>query len=167
MSDMRVGGGSVAAGMAQRPEAQAAGGKSGFLDTFHKLPDARFRTTASGLKLAVMAEGQGQPPAAKGMTVKVRYSGWLEDGTRFDSSEEHGDTFEVTLGEGRVIKGWEEGLLGMRPGEKRQLVIPAALAYGNRQVGSIPPGATLIFNVEAVEVSGPAANTKGTMSVVA
>ncbi|HKI99952.1 MAG TPA: FKBP-type peptidyl-prolyl cis-trans isomerase [bacterium] len=150
---------------AQEPRAGREAGQA-FLETFRPLPESRFRTTASGLKVAEVREGHGKP-FTNGMKVKVKYTGWLEDGTKFDSSLDHGSPFEFTLGAGRVIKGWEEGLQGIRPGERRQLVIPASLGYGNRQVGDIPPGATLIFNVEAVAVEEPPANPKGTMNVVA
>ena len=150
-------------------QGQPAPGKApgaGFLDTFRKLPDGRFRKTGSGLMVATTKEGHGKA-AANGTKVRVMYSGWLEDGTKFDSSVDRGKPFEFNLGAGRVIKGWDEGMLGIKPGERRQLVIPAALAYGNREVGKIPPGSTLIFNVEAVAVDDPSANPKGSMTVVA
>ena len=137
-----------------------------FLEAFRKLPDSRFHTTPDGLKVATVREGQGQPLTA-GTRIKVLYTGWLENGQKFDSSLDHGKPFEFTLGAGRVIKGWEEGLAGMRPGERRQLVIPAPLAYGNRQMGEIPPGSTLVFNVEAVALEAPTTHPNGTMTVVA
>lgn len=137
-----------------------------FLESFRKLPDSRFHTSPNGLKVATVREGHGSPLTA-GTRIKVQYTGWLEDGQKFDSSMDHGAPFEFTLGAGRVIKGWEEGLAGIRPGERRQLVIPASLAYGNREVGKIPPGSTLIFNVEAVAVDQPPPNPHGSMSVVA
>lgn len=87
-----------------------------------------------------------------GNTVKVHYTGWLTDGTKFDSSADHGEPFEFRLGAGNVIKGWDEGIAGMRVGGRRQLRIPPALAYGPRAVGPIPANATLIFDVELVEV---------------
>lgn len=138
----------------------------GFLENFRILPESRFRKSSSGLMVATIREGAGKPFTA-GMKIKVQYSGWLEDGTRFDSSLDKGRPFEFTLGSGRVIKGWEEGLAGIRPGERRQIIIPPELGYGNRQVGDIRPGSTLIFNVEAVAVNEPAANPKGNMTVVA
>jgi FKBP-type peptidyl-prolyl cis-trans isomerase len=137
-----------------------------FLEAFRRLPDSRFRTSASGLKVATVKEGHGKPLSA-GTKIKVLYTGWLEDGTKFDSSLDHGGPFEFTLGAGRVIKGWEEGLAGIKPGERRQLVIPAPLGYGGREVGKIPPGSTLIFNVEAVAVEAPPPHPNGTMTVVA
>lgn len=149
--------------------AEKSGGqekRKGFLDTFHKLPEDRFRKTSSGLMVTTVKEGNGKP-IVTGDKIKVRYTGWLMDGTKFDSSQDRGKPFEFTLGAGRVIKGWEEGLSGMKPGERRQLIIPSSLAYGNRKMGEIPPGSILVFNVEAVSVQEPAANPKGSMTVVA
>ncbi len=99
------------------------------------------------------------------MSISVNYTGWLEDGTQFDSSMERGKPFALRLGSGTVIKGWEEGLAGIKPGERRQLIIPAELAYGERQVGKIPPGSTLIFNIEAVSVDSAPGNPKGNVSL--
>ena len=151
-------------------QAEAKAGETGaardFFEAFHKLPDARFKQSPTGLRIAVMAEGHGAP-AVKGATLKLHYTGWLEDGTKFDSSEDKGQAFEVRLGSGQVIQGWEEALAGMKPGEKRQIVIPPNLAYGSRQVGTIPPGSTLVFNIQLESVSQPPPNPKGTMSVVA
>lgn len=146
-------------------DAPKAGNKN-FFDTFRKLPDGRFRVSDSGLKIAVTKEGSGQP-LTNGSRVEIKYTGWLEDGTKFDSSIGKGKPFEFTLGAGRVIKGWDEGLLGMSVGERRQLIIPAELAYGNRQVGEIPPGSVLIFNIEAVSVSNPRSSTDGGTSLLA
>ncbi len=86
--------------------------------------------------------------------MSVHYTGWLEAGTKFDSSYDGGAPFTVTVGVGQVIAGWDEGLQGMKEGGKRQLVIPAELGYGAAGSGQIPPGATLIFDVEIVEVLG-------------
>ncbi len=138
----------------------------GFFETFNKLPEDKFRKTSSGLMVTTVKEGNGKS-IVTGDKIKVRYTGWLMDGTKFDSSIDRGKTFEFTLGAGRVIKGWEEGLSGMKPGERRQLIIPPSLGYGNRKMGNIPPGSILVFNVEAVSVQGPAANPKGSMTVVA
>lgn len=141
-----------------------------FLESFRVLPESRFHTTKDGLKVAVVRQGHGAP-FTNGMKIKVRYTGWLDNGTKFDSSMDHGGPFEFTLGAGRVIKGWEEGLQGMRPGERRQIIIPPSLGYGNRQVGDIPPGSTLVFDVEAVAAEQPqqaqGSNPNGTMNVVA
>lgn len=145
-------------------QAAPANRSQDFFTTFHMLPDSRMREAGSGLKIAVVSPGNGETLKA-GMTVKMQYTGWLEDGTKFDSSVDKGQPFEFKMGAGRVIKGWEEGLLGMKVGERRQLVIPASMAYGDRQVGKIPSGATLVFNVEAVAVTPPAGNATGTVSV--
>ncbi len=88
----------------------------------------------------------------KGDTLVVHYVGTTEEGVRFDSSYERGEKFTFTVGAGTVIKGWEEGLIGMRIGGQRVLVIPGDMAYGNRYVGVIPPNAPLIFAVELFEI---------------
>ena len=115
-------------------------------------------TTASGLSYHDLQVGTGAEAVA-GRTVLVHYTGWLTDGTRFDSSRQprrpmgRQEPFSFRLGAGEVIKGWDEGVVGMRVGGKRQLLIPPTLAYGDRGAGQvIPPGATLIFEVELVEV---------------
>jgi FKBP-type peptidyl-prolyl cis-trans isomerase len=109
-------------------------------------------TTDSGLKYEVLQEGAGNAAKA-GDTVEVHYTGWLKDGTKFDSSHDRGQPFVFPLGVGRVIKGWDEGVAGMKPGGKRKLVIPAALGYGNRGAGSvIPPDAELTFEVELLKI---------------
>lgn len=88
----------------------------------------------------------------KGDTVSVHYVGTLQDGTEFDNSRKRGEPFEFKIGEGMVIKGWEEGLLGMKVGGQRVLVIPSEMAYGDRKVGIIPSGATLVFAIELMEI---------------
>lgn len=109
-------------------------------------------TAKSGLKYADLTPGNGQE-AKKGNIVSVHYTGWLEDGKVFDSSVDRGQPFQFTLGKGEVIKGWDEGVAGMKVGGKRQLVIPSDLAYGdNGYPGAIPPKATLIFEVELLGV---------------
>lgn len=109
-------------------------------------------TTASGLKYEVLRQGNG-PEAKPGQTVSVHYTGWLTDGTKFDSSVDRGQPFDFPLGAGRVIKGWDEGVAGMKVGEKRKLTIPPELGYGPNGAGNvIPPNATLIFEVELLGI---------------
>ncbi len=109
-------------------------------------------TMENGLKYTVDVEGQGLE-AKKGDKVLVHYTGWLMDGTKFDSSKDRNQPFTFQLGAGRVIKGWEQGVLGMKPGEVRTLIIPAELGYGARGAGNvIPPNATLKFEVELIKV---------------
>lgn len=108
-------------------------------------------TTASGLQYWDITTGSGAT-ATPGKEVSVHYTGWLTDGTKFDSSVDRGQPFVFPLGAGRVIKGWDEGVSGMKVGGKRQLRIPPGLAYGARGVGPIPPNSTLIFDVELLDV---------------
>ncbi len=109
-------------------------------------------TTSSGLQYQVLQEGSGAV-ATGGHMVSVHYTGWLTDGKKFDSSVDRGQPFQFNLGAGQVIKGWDEGVAGMKIGEKRKLTIPAALGYGDRGAGGlIPGGATLIFDVELLGV---------------
>tara|TARA_E500000178_G_scaffold39215_1_gene35247 strand:- start:278 stop:874 length:597 start_codon:yes stop_codon:yes gene_type:complete len=110
------------------------------------------RITASGLKITELAIGEGAE-ASSGQTVVVHYRGTLEDGQQFDASYDRGTPFSFPLGAGRVIKGWDEGVVGMKVGGKRKLIIPSDLAYGSRGAGGvIPPNATLIFEVELLDV---------------
>ena len=109
-------------------------------------------TTPSGLGIEDIAVGEGAVAAA-GQQVKVHYTGWLTNGTKFDSSKDRDDPFVFPLGAGRVIKGWDEGVQGMKVGGKRKLTIPPALGYGARGAsGVIPPNATLVFEVELLGV---------------
>jgi FKBP-type peptidyl-prolyl cis-trans isomerase FkpA len=109
-------------------------------------------TSPTGLIVEEVVVGQGAP-AASGQQVKVHYTGWLTDGTKFDSSKDRGDPFVFPLGEGQVIKGWDEGVQGMKVGGTRKLTIPPALGYGSRGAGGvIPPNATLVFEVELLGV---------------
>lgn len=105
-------------------------------------------------KKEVLKPGTGTEATA-GSTVEVHYTGTLADGTKFDSSLDRGPPFSFTLGAGKVIKGWDRGILGMKEGEKCRLTIPAELAYGNKQYGEIPPNSTLIFEVELLKVTKP------------
>ncbi len=108
--------------------------------------------TDSGLKYYDLEVGDGPSPA-QGQTAVVHYTGWLEDGTKFDSSLDRGQPFSFVLGTGGVIKGWDEGVATMKVGGQRQMVIPPELGYGERGAGNvIPPGATLIFEVELLEI---------------
>lgn len=106
----------------------------------------------SGLKYSDTETGTGAEAAA-GSRVTVHYTGWLTDGTKFDSSRDRGSPFGFGLGRQEVIAGWDEGVRGMRVGGRRRLVIPPALGYGERGAGGvIPPGATLVFAVELLGV---------------
>ena len=109
-------------------------------------------TTPSGLKYVDQTVGTGDV-AVVGKNVSVHYTGWLENGKKFDSSVDRGQPFSFPLGAGRVIKGWDEGVQGMKVGGKRKLTIPSDLGYGSRGAGGvIPPNATLIFDVELLGV---------------
>jgi FKBP-type peptidyl-prolyl cis-trans isomerase FkpA len=109
-------------------------------------------TTKSGLKYTDLKEGEGTA-AKSGDTVEVHYTGWLTDGKKFDSSLDRKQPFSFKLGAGRVIKGWDEGVAGMKVGGKRKLTIPPELGYGAQGAGGvIPPNATLIFEVELLKI---------------
>ena len=109
-------------------------------------------TTPSGLKYEELAAGNGAE-ARGGQKAKVHYTGWLETGEKFDSSLDRNEPFEFTLGAGQVIKGWDEGVAGMKVGGRRRLTIPSDLAYGSRGAGGvIPPNAELTFEVELLDV---------------
>jgi FKBP-type peptidyl-prolyl cis-trans isomerase len=109
-------------------------------------------TTDSGLQYQDLVVGTGAEAKA-GDTVSVHYTGWLTDGTKFDSSVDRNQPFQFTLGKGNVIKGWDEGVAGMKVGGKRRLTIPPSLGYGASGAGGvIPPNATLIFEVELLAI---------------
>ena len=110
-------------------------------------------TTKSGLMYEDKTIGDGFQAKA-GDLVSVHYTGWLEDGTKFDSSKDRNQAFRFNLGAGMVIKGWDEGVAGMKIGGIRKLTIPSELGYGSRGAGSvIPPNATLIFEIELLAVN--------------
>lgn len=109
-------------------------------------------TTESGLQYIIFEQGEGVKPTA-GQQVSVHYKGMLEDGTVFDNSYDRGEPIVFPVGTGRVIKGWDEGIMLLNVGTKAQLIIPSELGYGERGAGAvIPPNATLIFDVELVAV---------------
>lgn len=133
-------------------EQASAEGKA-FLETNKSKPGVQ--TTASGLQYQIVEEGKGAQPKATD-TVRVNYTGTLVNGTKFDSSAEHGGPVEFPLN--RVIKGWTEGFQLLKVGSKAKLFIPAELAYGEQSPDpSIPPNSTLIFDVELVDIVQPAA----------
>jgi len=120
--------------------------------------ETRMRTNAkkiktrSGLVYQDLVKGTGKSASA-GKTVKVHYTGWLADGTKFDSSIDRNEPYTFVLGKGDVIKGWDEGIISMKIGGKRRLIIPPKLGYGKEGAGNmIPPNATLIFEVELLEI---------------
>jgi len=126
------------------------GGRLSVEDPNH---DEQLTQTATGLGYVDIVEGTGQQPKT-GDSVSVHYTGWLKSGQKFDSSHDRGQPLVFAIGRGQVIKGWDEGVGSMRVGGKRKLVIPAHLAYGDRGAGRvIPPGATLIFEVELVGIN--------------
>jgi peptidylprolyl isomerase len=115
-------------------------------------PNIKTVTTASGLKYQDIAVGSGKEAQPQNQ-VTVNYTGWLENGTKFDSSFDHGQPFTFTLGAGNVIPGWDEGVQGMKEGGKRRLIIPPDLGYGSTgSPPTIPPNSTLIFDVDLLKV---------------
>ena len=116
--------------------------------------DVPWQTRDGGLEVQDVAVGSGTT-VVEGANVEVHYTGMLGDGTVFDSSLDRDETFTFRVGQGQVIAGWEQGLVGMQVGGTRRLKIPAALGYGDRSTGSIPPGSTLYFEVELFAVQAP------------
>ena len=107
----------------------------------------------SGLEIEDQIVGDGEEAVA-GQTVEVHYTGWLTDGTKFDSSHDRNETFSFKLGGGQVIAGWDQGVAGMKIGGARKLTIPPEMGYGERGAGGvIPPNATLVFKVELIGLS--------------
>ena len=105
------------------------------------------------MKIEKITSGSGASPK-RGDTVSVHYTGWLTDGTKFDSSVDRNEPFAFVLGAGQVIQGWDQGVASMRVGDKARLTIPPELAYGKQGYpGAIPPNATLIFEVELLSIS--------------
>ena len=127
----------------QAPGTQAAGGPPAV--------SGEPTTTASGLQFIDIKVGTGNSPQ-KGQTVTVHYTGWLADGTKFDSSVDHGQPLSFVIGTGQVIKGWDEGVASMKVGGKRRLIIPPELGYGASGRPPIPGNAQLIFDVELLEI---------------
>lgn len=114
---------------------------------------AKTVTTGSGLKYIDLLIGKGASPTA-GKQVKVHYTGTLENGKKFDSSVDRKEPFSFIIGVGQVIRGWDEGVMTMKVGGKRKLIIPSRLGYGSRGAGGIiPPNATLLFDVELLDVA--------------
>ena len=109
-------------------------------------------TTESGLKYEDVKIGDGTLCKGRGQTAIVHYTGWLEDGTKFDSSKDRDDPFSFPVDCGYVIRGWDEGVVGMQVGGKRRLVIPPDLGYGDRANGPIPANSTLVFEVELQKI---------------
>lgn len=103
------------------------------------------------LEIIDLVIGEGKT-CVKGALITTQYKGQLEDGTVFDSSYDRGQPFQCVIGSRRVIQGWDKGLMGMKVGGKRKLIVPAHLAYGDRQVAKIPPNSNLIFEIELLEV---------------
>ena len=109
-------------------------------------------TTESGLQIEEIKLGDGESAAA-GQFVSVHYTGWLTDGTKFDSSKDRNESFDFPLGQRNVIAGWDEGVQGMRVGGIRKLTIPPQLGYGARGAGGVlPPNATLVFEEELLDI---------------
>ena len=138
------------------PLAVAAGARAAAPGQADKEKTKPMTKTASGLQYRDVKEGTGEKPKT-GQTCVVHYTGWLwennEKGTKFDSSKDRGETLPFHVGEGEVIKGWDEGVSTMKVGGKRELLIPPDLGYGRRGAGGvIPPNATLFFEIELFEV---------------
>jgi FKBP-type peptidyl-prolyl cis-trans isomerase/Bacterial pre-peptidase C-terminal domain len=129
----------------------ASGQDTNYTLAYSFVPDTPVQT-ASGLRYIDITTGTGPTPQ-RGQTVTVQYTGLLTNGTQFDSSRDRNQPFSFPIGEGRVIKGWDEGLSTMSVGSRRQLIIPPSLGYGSTGAGSIPPNATLIFDVEVIGIS--------------
>lgn len=130
-------------------EKEAAAMEASMKQIKQQWPDAI--TTPSGLQYVVVQKGSGDATPTSGAMVKAHYTGKLLNGTKFDSSYDRGEPISFPVGQGRVIKGWDEAFLAMTKGEKRVLIIPAKLGYGPSGRGPIPPNATMVFDVELVD----------------
>ncbi|KJK05599.1 MULTISPECIES: FKBP-type peptidyl-prolyl cis-trans isomerase [Pseudomonas] len=106
---------------------------------------------SSELQIIDIQVGEGKE-VVKGALITTQYTGWLENGTKFDASYDRGKPFQCVIGTGRVIKGWDQGLMGMKVGGKRKLIVPSHLAYGERSMGAITPHSNLTFEIELLEV---------------
>lgn len=107
---------------------------------------------SESVKIEILKEGSGEG-AKNGDTISVHYVGMFEDGTKFDSSRDRGEPFSFILGAGKIIRGWDLGVLGMKVGEIRKLTIPPSLGYGANDYGPIPGGSTLIFEIELLQIN--------------
>jgi FKBP-type peptidyl-prolyl cis-trans isomerase len=133
--------------------ALVVGSNYSFANNQQSQPQVKVENLMGKLEITDLVVGQGAE-AKSGQKVTVHYTGTLENGTKFDSSLDRHKPFQFQLGVGQVIKGWDEGVKGMKVGGKRKLIIPAEMGYGSRGAGGvIPPNATLIFEVELLEVS--------------
>ena len=122
-------------------------------DNFSEGADLAGSTTPDGLKIVDLKQGTGAS-VQPNQCITVQYTGWLENGTKFDSSRDRVGGFQFVVGAGNVIPGWDKGIPGMKVGGRRRLVIPAALGYGASGQGSIPPNSTLVFDVEVLRIVG-------------
>jgi len=116
-----------------------------------KVDSTLFKTTASGLQYAIISQGEG-PAVEAGKVVTVHYSGFLQDGTMFDSSVERDEPIMFVVGQGQVIPGWDEGMLLLKKGDKARFIIPPQLGYGEMDLEKIPPNSTLIFDTEVIDI---------------
>jgi peptidylprolyl isomerase len=157
MASVALGAALMVAGCERAPEADsakpAAKADAGAAATAAPKPEGNVTETASGMKYTDEKVGTGASPQP-GQVAVVHYTGWLENGTKFDSSRDRGQPFRFAIGRGQVIKGWDEGVATMKVGGVRKLTIPPALGYGAAGAGGvIPPNSTLIFEVELLDVA--------------